>query len=180
MAKKKQEQQSCPEQDAEIQSEAAEEVCHECEDGEKQQLKEQAESYKQMAQRIQAEFDNYRRRSLEDAKKKQELAVIHTASAILPAIDSVEEAVKAYSGDESKAELKDGFEKVLKQMLEALASIGVKQMDCLGKEFDPNLHEAMLTQESDDAKSGEIITVFRNGYVRNDLVIRHAQVIVAK
>lgn len=146
---------------------------------ENERLKEEAGKLKETAQRIQAEFDNYRRRSLADNEQCKVKAASGVVSAILPALDSIDEAIKVYSADDSKKELLEGFEKVYKQMMDSLCSIGVKAMECEG-EFDPNLHEAVMMQECENVDSGIIINVFRKGYTYNDSVIRHAQVIVSK
>ncbi len=147
---------------------------------ENEKLKNEAGKLKETAQRIQAEFDNYRRRSLSDGEQQKAKAASSVVNAILPALDSMDEAIKVYSEDEEKKELLEGFEKIQKQLLDSLASIGVSAMDCEGKEFDPNLHEAVMMQECNDKDSGIIITVFRKGYMYKESVVRHAQVIVSK
>ena len=147
---------------------------------ENEKLKEESDKLRETAQRIQAEFDNYRRRSLADNEQCKVKAAIGVVNAILPALDSMDEAIKVYAADEEKKELLEGFEKIQKQLLDSLESIGVKPMDCEGKEFDPNFHEAVMMQECEGKESDIIITVFRKGYTYKEGVVRHAQVIVSK
>lgn len=147
---------------------------------ENEKLKAEAGALKETAQRIQAEFDNYRRRSVGDSEQRQSKAVAQTISAVIPALDSMDEAIKVYSNDDTKAELKEGIEKIRKQLADSLFAIGVKEMECEGGEFDPSFHEAVMMQDSQVGESGIVLTVFRKGYMFKDTVIRHAQVIVSK
>ena len=147
---------------------------------ENQQLKTEVARLKEVAQSIQAEFDNYRKRTLLDNEQCKVKAAASVVNAVLPGFDSIDEAIKMYSSKEGKQELAEGFEKVQKQLLDALGSVGVGVMDCEGKEFDPNFHEAVMMQESKDVSPGIILTVFRKGYTYKDSVVRHAQVIVSK
>lgn len=143
-------------------------------------LKEMAEKCKDLALRTQAEFDNYRKRTISDGEAKYDKGIAKAVSTLLPVVDSIERALKVYSADETKAELTEGFEAVHKQFIDVLGTLGVKQMETAGQMFDPNFHEAMLNQPGTDKESGTILDVYTTGYTLKDTVIRHAQVIVAE
>lgn len=140
----------------------------------------EADSFKELAQRIQADFDNFRKRNSSVRTDSRRDGIQEAVNALLPALDSMEAAAKLYAKDESKKELYEGFDKIIQQFISQLGSIGVTQIESLDMPFDPNLHDAILQQKTDDAKAGTIIEVFRNGYQIDNYVIRHAQVIVAE
>lgn len=142
-------------------------------------VKDQGEQYKELAQRIQAEFDNFRKRNAGARQEAREDGIISTVMAVLPVLDSMEQAEKMY-GKEEKTEMAEGFSRVIKQFLDQLAGIGVVRMACKGQPFDPNLHEAMMQAAGTGSESGMITEIFRNGYLLGEKVIRHAQVIVAQ
>lgn len=141
--------------------------------------KDQGEQYKELAQRIQAEFDNFRKRNVSARQEAREDGVMTTVMAVLPVLDSMEQAEKMYV-KEKKTEMAEGFSRIIKQFLDQLAGIGVVRMECTGKPFDPNLHEAMMQAAGTGKESGMITEIFRNGYLLGEKVIRHAQVIVAQ
>ncbi|MBQ8994592.1 MAG: nucleotide exchange factor GrpE [Oscillospiraceae bacterium] len=125
-----------------------------------------------------AEFDNYRKRT---EKEKLESVSIGKAAAlegILPVFDSLGLAMNAECSDEN---YKKGVELTLQMFEKALERLGVTQMDCLGKPFDPQFHNAVMTDPAQDGvESGTVTKVFQNGYMQGDKVLRCAMVAVSE
>lgn len=126
--------------------------------------------------RLCAEYDNYRKRT---AKEKTECygdATVKCVNDILPVLDSFERALEAECTDES---YKNGMQMIYNQFIENLKKIGVTDMEALGKEFDPNIHNAIKTEDSEDYEENTVCEVFQKGYMLGDRVVRHAVVAVA-
>lgn len=148
--------------------------CHDCEcDSNKKDL---AEEYLTMARVIQADFDNYRKRSIESIKKAKQDGTISAVECILPCID-VFKSAKDMIKDASALK---GIEMVETEMLSALSKLGVNKIETKGAMFDPNLHNALSVMENKDLKDGQIIEEYKAGYTIGDKVIRYSQVIVNK
>jgi len=131
--------------------------------------------YLAMAQRVQADFENFRRRNesvradaYADGKKD-------VAAAMLPVLDNLERAVEAAAGSEDEA-LKSGVELVLKQMTEAYQKLNVTPINRLGEKFDPNLENAILQGTAEEGEPGTVCQVLQKGYQMGDRVLRHAMV----
>ncbi len=127
--------------------------------------------------RTAAEYDNYRKRT---EREKLESAGNGAASAIeklLPAMDALERAVSAESKD---ADYKKGVEMTLGMFVSALERIGVKEIDALGKPFDPHCQNAVQNLETDEYQSGDVAMVLQKGYKLGERVIRPAMVAVAQ
>lgn len=136
-------------------------------------LNEKDEKYK----RLFAEFDNFKKRT---AKEKQNNLVYAKADVIenmLPIIDALEHAINIDVEDEA---LKEGLSLIENQIHEFFAKNGIEEIGRVGEDFNPEYHQAIVMQESDDMDSGKIITVYRKGYKIGDRIIRNAMVIVAK
>ena len=143
---------------------------------EKETLKIQLEETEDRLKRVAAEFDNYKKRS---NKEKQDLygsIMGDVVSAFLPVIDNLEKAVESKTEDES---YKQGVELVLKQFKDVLASNGVKEIETVGKTFDPELHEAVSLVVDENLGEKEIKEEYRKGYMIGNKVIRHSMVVVA-
>ncbi len=132
------------------------------------------EEYKADAQRIQAEFDNYRKRNVESVKQARLDGGNDVVLAMLPVLDTVEIAINMI-GDEAT---KSGVQLIEKKFHEVFAKFGVTAIDALNTEFDPNLHNAIM-QVEDDENSGKVVEVLQKGYIRDGKVIRPAMVKVA-
>ena len=132
------------------------------------------EEYKADAQRIQAEFDNYRKRNVESVKQARLDGGNDVVLAMLPVLDTVEIAINMI-GDEAT---KSGVQLIEKKFHEVFAKFGVTAIDALNSEFDPNLHNAIM-QVEDDENSGKVVEVLQKGYIRDGKVIRPAMVKVA-
>lgn len=126
--------------------------------------------------RLRADFDNYRKRNAQirtDSISDGKALVI---AEILKPLDNFERALATDCSDEG---FKSGMEMIYKMIASSLQSLGVEEIDASGA-FDPNVHEAVMQEESEDVKSGDIIAVLQKGYKLNGKVIRPAMVKVAK
>lgn len=129
-----------------------------------------------------AEFDNYRRRTQKEKERLFSDALVEVATAFLPVLDNLERALKAAEKAEDPAavSLRDGVSMVLRQGLEAMAKLGIREMEAQGAIFDPALHNAVLHVEDEAYGAGVVADVFQKGYLyKEDTVIRHAMVKVA-
>jgi molecular chaperone GrpE len=131
--------------------------------------------------RLQAEFDNYRKRTM-----KERMELLKTASEsvlvnILPVIDDFDRAIQTLDGIESDAPVKEGVSLIYNKFQEFLKQNGVKEIEAKGKDFDTDLHEAITTfpAPTEDLK-GKIIDVVQKGYYLNDKIIRHSKVVIGE
>jgi molecular chaperone GrpE len=129
--------------------------------------------------RAMAEVDNIRRRAERDVSNAHRFALEKFAMALIPVVDSLEQALQLASqhGDDA---MREGLALTTKLMIDTLDKFEVKQINPEGELFDPQQHEAMSILPSDDAQPNTILNVFQKGYVLNERVIRPARVIVAK
>ena len=131
--------------------------------------------YLQMAQRVQADFENFRRRNENVRADAYADGRKDVAAAMLPVLDNLERAVEAAAGSQDEA-LKNGVEMVLKQMTDAYEKLGVKPIDRMGEKFDPNLENAILQGTEEEGEPGTVCQVLQKGYMIGDKVLRHAMV----
>ena len=134
-----------------------------------------ANEYLALAQRVQADFENYRRRNENVRTDAYADGRKDTAALMLPVLDNLERAVEAAAGSADEA-LRNGVEMVLKQMSDAYGKLDVKPIDRLGEKFDPNLENAILQGTEDDGEPGTVCQVLQKGYLIGDKVLRHAMV----
>ncbi|MFB8788571.1 MAG: nucleotide exchange factor GrpE [Potamolinea sp.] len=145
-----------------------------------EELNQQGESLKTQSIRIAADFDNFRKRT---AKEKEDLEVQikgNTITKLLPVVDNFERArsqIKPQTDGEMA--IHKSYQGVYKQLVDCLKAIGVSPMRPEGSEFDPNLHEAVMRQPTDEYPEGVVIEQLMRGYVLGDRVLRHAMVKVA-
>jgi molecular chaperone GrpE len=142
----------------------------------------QRDEYLALAQRTQADFENYRKRVARDAALAQERGVAKLAKELLPALDNLDRAIEAATlkgtGD-SEDPLLAGVRLVRSELAAALARLGIEAFAPLGEPFDPNLHDAVAQQPVPGAASGTVAEVFQDGYRMSDTVLRPARVLVA-
>lgn len=134
-----------------------------------------ADEYLALAQRVQADFDNFRRRNegvRADAFAEGQRKV---ATAMLPVLDNLERALAAAENADADA-LKTGVEMTRKQMVAVYEKLGVTPIDRLGEKFDPNLEEAIMQGTADDGEPGTVCMVLQKGYMMDKTVLRHAMV----
>ena len=141
--------------------------------------KAEIEELKTQALYKQAEFENYRKRTV---KEKADLILNGSKSAVialLPIVDDLERALPSMKKAEDVAAVAEGVELIYQKFLKALAGLGVKQIDTEGKDFDVDMHEAIAQVPGvPDEQKGRVIDCVEKGYTLNDHVIRHAKVAV--
>ena len=133
------------------------------------------EEYLNMAQRVQADFENFRRRNQNVRKEAFDEGARAFATTLLPVIDNLERAIAAAqnSADES---LKSGVEMVYRQLCEAFEKRGITTIDRKGEKFDPNLENAVMQGTPEDGEPGTVCEVFQKGYQLEGMILRHAMV----
>ena len=140
----------------------------------------EAAHWKDLAARNQAELDNYRKRMAREKSDAIKFANGSLLSELLPVIDNFQMGLSAAINEDPDSIISKGMEMVQKQLEEFFSSQGAVAISSVGKEFDPNLHEAISQESSDEVPNGHIITEIRKGYTLNDRLLRAANVIVSK
>jgi molecular chaperone GrpE len=136
----------------------------------------QRDEYLALAQRTQADFDNYRKRMARESALAADRGMAKLAKELLPALDHLELAVKAAEGHEDVVK---GFAIVRDEFLNALGKAGIETFSPQGQTFDPTEHEAMASQPVEEAESGTVVAVYQRGYRLNGSILRPARVVVA-
>jgi molecular chaperone GrpE len=138
----------------------------------------QRDEYLALAQRTQADFENYRKRVARESALAQERGVAKLVQELLPALDNLDRALAAAAEDDPPLE---GVRLVRSELSAALARVGVESFAPLGQKFDPALHEAMATtsQPGNGCERGTIVEVYQPGYRLGEHIIRPARVVVA-
>ena len=137
----------------------------------------QAEEYLTLAQRVQADFENFRRRNKATRAEAYEDGAREFIKQLLPVVDNLERAVAQESSDET---LMTGVKLVYKQLMETLEKRGVTVIDRPGEKFDPNLENAVMQGTADEGEPGTVCAVLQKGYKMGDFVLRHAMVKVVE
>ena len=137
----------------------------------------QAEEYLNLAQRVQADFENFRRRNKATRAEAYEDGAREFIKQLLPVVDNLERAVAQESSDET---LMTGVKLVHKQLMETLEKRGVTVIDRPGEKFDPNLENAVMQGTADEGEPGTVCVVLQKGYKMGDFVLRHAMVKVVE
>jgi molecular chaperone GrpE len=136
------------------------------------------DEYLDLAQRVQADFENYRKRAAREQQRLVAHAHERLVRELLPILDDLERALEAAERHE-EAQLVEGVKLVEQSLRNALRKEGLVEIETDGA-FDPHVHEALLTQPSDDAEPGSVLEVVQRGYRVGDKVVRPARVIVAE
>ncbi|MBR6810277.1 MAG: nucleotide exchange factor GrpE [Clostridia bacterium] len=137
----------------------------------------QAEEYLNMAQRVQADFDNFRKRTKATRAEAFEDGAREFIKNLLPVVDNIERALTQPTEDES---FKTGVSMIYRQLMDILEKRGVEVIDRLGEKFDPNLENAVMQGTADEGEPGTVCTVLQKGYKMGDFVLRHAMVKVVE
>lgn len=162
------------EQESEQQQEANVEVGAEVE-----QLTKQLDEANNKLLRIQADYDNFRRRTL---KEKEELAKYASSKLItnlLPSIDNFDRALAAAAATGDLESLSKGLDMIFRQLMATMEAEGLQAMNVVGEPFNPEFHQAVMTVESDEHEEGIVVEELQKGYVLKDKVIRPAMVKVS-
>lgn len=146
------------------------------EDTELNQIKTELEETTDRLKRLMAEFDNFKKRNAKEREGLYNSLLSDIVSSFLPVVDNLEKAVNSKTEDEG---YKQGIELVLKQFIDVLNSLGVKEIEGVGSTFNPEYHEAVSSIQDENLGEKEVKEVFRKGYQIGDKVIRHAMVVVA-
>ncbi|MGA8152212.1 MAG: nucleotide exchange factor GrpE [Terriglobales bacterium] len=128
--------------------------------------------------RMQAEFDNARKRATREQQDYRDYALADALKGMLPTLDSLERALQV--GSTEKSELRNGVELIHKQLLDALSKLGLRPIQAKGELFDPHLHEAIEMVETTVAKDHQVLEELQRGYKLKDRLLRPAMVRVAR
>lgn len=139
-------------------------------------LEEAAAADKDKYLRLLAEYDNFRKRSIQEKLNAFSDATAKAALEVISVIDNFERAMAAECSDEN---YKKGVEMIYGQFVEVIKKLGVEEIDALGKEFDPNMHNAVSQVEDENFGENTVSQVYQKGYKLGDKVIRCAMVVVA-
>ena len=140
------------------------------------EMKEQLDAANERTLRLLAEYDNYKKRTARELDSRYADAKLDVLTEMLSVIDNFERAMSAECSDES---YKQGVELIFKQFTDLLAKQGVEEIEAEGKEFDPNLHNAVMHVDDENYDANTICEVFQKGYKMGDKVLRHSLVKVA-
>ena len=138
-----------------------------------------ADEYLALAQRTQADFENYRKRMARDVKAAEARGMGRLARELLPALDNLERAVAALEAADEEHHMTDGIRLVTVELAAALGRTGIEGYAAKGERFDPVCHEAVAQHAVEGTEPGTIVEVVQAGYRLNDSILRPARVIVA-
>jgi molecular chaperone GrpE len=147
--------------------------------GDTSDLQRERDDFKDRWLRKTAEFDNYRKRIERERREQADQAVVDLLQELLLAVDDFDRALTVDAGEGGNAYRK-GIELIHGKLHDLLRKQGVKAIDALGSDFDPNLHQAVIHEESPEHREGEVIGELRKGYMLHDRLLRPAMVKVAK
>src|SRR6184192_3543029 len=128
--------------------------------------------------RLQAEFENARKRAAREQQDYREYALVDAVKALLPTLDSFERALKA--GEAEKSEFRGGVELIYKQLQDALAKLGLRPIPAKGEPFDPHLHQAVEMVDTDEVEDHHVLDELQRGYKLKDRLLRPSMVRVAR
>jgi molecular chaperone GrpE len=135
------------------------------------------DEYLSIAQRTQADFENYRKRMAREVSLAEGRGVSRLAKELLPALDNLDRAIAAAPAGQDS--LTEGFRLVHAELTAALARLGIEGYAPKGEQFDPTMHEAMAQHQVEGAESGTVVEVYQPGDRLNDTILRPARVVVA-
>lgn len=182
-------------EDTQTEADVAEEVKEECSEAEKEcsekadyddskapkkdKKDEQIADLTDKLTRQMAEFDNYRKRTEKEKSAMYEIGAKDVIEKILPVVDNFERGFVTVSEEEKENPFVQGMDKVYKQLMTVLEGLGVKPIEALGQEFNPDLHHAVMHVEDEEASENVIVEEFQKGYMYRDSVVRYSMVKVA-
>lgn len=148
------------------------------EDKKTEALNERISELEDKVKRQLAEFENFRNRTEKEKSAMFEVGAKSVIEKMLPIVDNFERGLSGLSEEEKEAPFASGMQMVYKQILTEFDNLGVKPIEAVGKEFDPNLHNAVMQVESEEYESGIIAQEMMKGYTYRDGVVRHSMVAV--
>ncbi len=138
------------------------------------------EEYLKMAQRVQADFENFKRRNKNTVAETYQTTTIEVVEAFLPVLDNLDRALEAVPATEVDESLLKGIDLVRRQFLDTLAKLGVEEIEALDKPFDPEYHNAVGQVDAEDGQEeNTVVMVHQKGYKMGERVIRYSMVHVA-
>jgi molecular chaperone GrpE len=176
--------EECAEEEAEASEDA--ETAEESSKGPSKWLKKNNKDKEKIAEledgvmRQMAEFENFRRRTDKEKQAMFETGAKSVIEKILPVIDNFERGLSTVPEAERESGFASGMNMIYKQLLTELGNIGVKPIEALGQEFDPNFHNAVMQMASEEYESGVVAQELLKGYTYRDTVVRHSMVAVAE
>ncbi|HLS61480.1 MAG TPA: nucleotide exchange factor GrpE [Virgibacillus sp.] len=144
-----------------------------------EELKQEKEAAQERMLRIQAEFDNFKKRTQKERQNERKYKSQDLVNELLPVLDNFERALEVEVVEEAKS-IVEGISMVYRQFKDALESENVEVIQTVGEEFDPNLHHAVMQVEEEESESNIVLEELQKGYILNDRVIRPAMVKVNK
>ena len=143
-------------------------------------VKAQINELQDKVMRQMAEFENFRKRSEKEKSAMFETGAKNVIEKILPVVDNFERGLATVPENEKDSPFVDGMNKVYKQLITELENLGVKPIEAVGKEFDPNFHNAVMQVENDELEPGTVAQELLKGYMYRDTVVRHSMVAVVQ
>ena len=177
--KPKQEKEKAEEKDNLKEEETAEQESAPADISELAEKAAKADEYLDKYQRTLAEYDNFRKRTMKEKEQLVSDAKIFTVKGLLPVLDNLERALEAAEAEENENPLKKGFDMIYRSLLDEFEKLGVKEIEALGCEFDPNVHNAVMHIEDETVAENTVVEVFQKGYEIGGKVIRPSMVKVA-
>ena len=166
-----------PEQECEESGEAEKAEEGEVAGAEAQTAKEpEEEALNTKYMRLMADFQNFKRRT---EKEKSDIYAFANEKIVKELLDVIDNFERALAAGNDGDKFLEGMEMILKQLLSVLERAGVSEIKCLGEDFDPNFHNAVMTEDSTEYESGKVTEVLQKGYILNSRVVRPAMVKVA-
>ncbi len=145
---------------------------------EKDKTKEKIEQLEDKVKRQLAEFENFRNRSEKEKAQMFDMGAKSVLEKILPVVDNFERGLSTVEVSDEDKPFADGMQMIYKQLIKQLEDIGVKPIEAVGTEFNPDFHNAVMQVESDEYESGYVAQELQKGYMYRDTVIRHSMVAV--
>ena len=137
---------------------------------------EKIEELTDRVKRQMAEFDNFRKRTEKEKASMYEIGAREIIEKILPVVDNFERGLAAVPEEEKDSPFADGMTKIYKQMMTVFEEMGVKAIDAVGEEFNPDYHNAVMHVEDEEAGENVVVEEFQKGYMYKDGVLRHSMV----
>ncbi len=138
--------------------------------------KEKIDQLEDRVKRQMAEFENFRKRTDKEKQAMFDTGAKSVIEKILPVVDNFERGLATVPEESKEDPFVDGMNRIYKQLMSELENIGVKPIEAVGQEFDPNLHNAVMQVESDEYESGVVAQELQKGYTYHDMVVRHSMV----
>ena len=145
----------------------------------KEKWEEKIEELEDRVKRQMAEFDNFRKRTEKEKSHMYEVGARDVIEKILPVVDNFERGLATVPEDQKNDPVIDGMDKIYRQLMTVLTDLGVEPIEAVGKEFDPNFHNAVMHVEDEELGENVVAEEFQKGYLYKDTVIRHSMVKVA-